>query len=514
MADHVEIERKYDAEPGFALPDLSDLPGVAAVAEPRRHALVATYFDTPDLRLAARGITLRRRRGGEDAGWHLKIPAGPDTKNELRAPLGRPNVVPARLAGLVAAHTRGEPLRPVAVLETDRTVIRLLGEDGEVLAEVADDAVVGQILAEDGEADGPVAGLSWREIEVELAGGPPKLLKAAGKRLRGAGAGKAGAASKLGRLLDPVLTRVNGERPPPGPSRPRPSSTATAGGAVVAYLAAHVDTLLAHDPKARLAEHDAVHKMRVSVRRIRSVLKSYRALLDRTRTDDLRPELKWLADELGTVRDLEVLRERFTGRLDGLPAEPAGHRGWLDALAERERMAYRRLNATLRDQRYFDLLDALDRLIADPPYTGRAEREAAEELPPLVRRAWRRLERAYDAIGSAPPEERDAARHETRKVAKRARYSAEAASAALGAPAAAVAANAESMQEVLGRFQDGVIAQEHLAGMVATAIDPREAFTLGVLYEIERREAGEALEEVAATWAKARDPKTLRALRR
>jgi CYTH domain len=81
----LEIERKYDAERDFALPDLSGLPGVASVSEPRTHLLVANYFDTSDHRLAARGITLRRRRGGEDAGWHLKIPAGPDSKNELRA---------------------------------------------------------------------------------------------------------------------------------------------------------------------------------------------------------------------------------------------------------------------------------------------------------------------------------------------------------------------------------------------------------------------------------------------
>src|SRR5262249_29879688 len=146
-----------------------------------------------------------------------------------------------------------------------------------------------------------------------------------------------------------------------------------------------------YDPKARMAEYDAVHKMRVSVRRIRSALKNYRPVLDREQTDALQPELKWLADELGTVRDLEVLRERFTGRLDALPADLAEHRGWLDALRKRETSAYRRLNTALREPRYFRLLDALDGLLARPPLKNRAEREAAEELPRLVRRAWRRL---------------------------------------------------------------------------------------------------------------------------
>ncbi|MBC6458651.1 CHAD domain-containing protein [Actinomadura sp. HBU206391] len=509
MTDHVEIERKYDAEAGFVVPDLNGLPGVHAVGEPQAHVLVAKYFDTRDFRLAARGITLRRRRGGEDAGWHLKIPAGKDAKRELRAPLGSDQAVPARLADLVSAHTRGEPLRPVAILETNRTVIRLLGQDGEVLAEVADDAVAGQVIVEPGDDDRAPSGGAWREIEVELAAGSAELLKAAGKRMRKAGASKASSGSKLGRVLEPVMARTREERPPAATP-----PAGTAGAAVMAYLTAQFDALLAYDPKARMAEHDAVHKMRVSVRRIRSALKSYRPVLDREHTDPLQPELKWLADELGTVRDLEVLRERFTGLLDALPGDLAGHSGWLRALHDQETTGYRTLNTALREPRYFRLLDALDDLLAHPPLTGRAEREATEELPRIVRRTWRRLERAYGEIESAPPEDRDTARHETRKEAKRARYSAEVAAGVLGKPATAVAANAEAMQEVMGRFQDGVIAQEHLARIAAASTDPRETFTLGVLYQVEREEARAALDDVAATWAKARDPAALAALRR
>lgn len=513
MADHVEIEQKYDADSDVTVPDLTGLPGVHAVSAPQTEVLVANYFDTGDLRLAARGITLRRRRGGGDAGWHLKIPAGPSTKNELRAPLGRAKVVPARLAGLVAAHTRGEPLQPVATLETSRTIVRLLAEDGTVLAEVADDAVIGHVLdhvvnggrptPQGGYEPGDAAVGTWREIEVELVDGSPDLLKTVGKRLRKAGARRAGASSKLGRLLGDAV-----------PVRPLPPARRIAGDAVSAYLAAQLDALLGHDPKARLAEYDAVHKMRVAVRRIRSTLKGYGAVLDRERTDDLQPELRWLADELGVVRDLEVLRERFTARLDTLPPEPAVHRGWLDALAQQEQAGYRRLNVALKEPRYFALLDALDELVADPPWTDRAGHKAAKELPGLVLRAWRRLERTYDTIETAPPEERDTARHDTRKIAKRTRYTAEAAVPVLGAPAAEIVENARMMQEVLGRFQDGVIAQEHLSRIAAAATDPHEAFTLGILYELERHEARSALDDLAATWARARDPKPLKSLRK
>jgi inorganic triphosphatase YgiF len=96
---HREVERKYAADDGFELPPLTELMAgadgrrdeIAPVAEgePVRQRLAATYFDTADLRLATAGLTLRRRTGGEDAGWHLKVPAGPDTRSEVRLPLGK-----------------------------------------------------------------------------------------------------------------------------------------------------------------------------------------------------------------------------------------------------------------------------------------------------------------------------------------------------------------------------------------------------------------------------------------
>src|SRR5215213_2878097 len=96
-----EVERKYVADDGFQLPPLTELmagtdlrPDTAispvVEGEPVQHRLVATYFDTVDLHLASAGLTLRRRTGGEDAGWHLKVPAGPGARSEVRLPGGRP----------------------------------------------------------------------------------------------------------------------------------------------------------------------------------------------------------------------------------------------------------------------------------------------------------------------------------------------------------------------------------------------------------------------------------------
>src|SRR5215467_7953567 len=86
--EHVETELKFEVNGDFVLPDLSSPADSVAVTEPEVFLLVATYFDTTDLRLAKHGITLRRRTGGSDAGWHLKLPVTAGTRRELRVPLG------------------------------------------------------------------------------------------------------------------------------------------------------------------------------------------------------------------------------------------------------------------------------------------------------------------------------------------------------------------------------------------------------------------------------------------
>jgi inorganic triphosphatase YgiF len=200
MADHLEIEQKFDVDAGFALPGLGAVPGCAAVGDRVTHHLSATYYDTPGNRLAAGKITLRRRTGGTDEGWHLKLPAGSGARRELQEPLsaGDEARVPERLASHVAGVTEGLPLEPIAVLDTERAVVSLLREDGLVLAEIADDVVSARRTGRGGGES-----LQWREVEVEVTEGtPPEVLATAAGLLLAAGARRAGKGSKLARLLD------------------------------------------------------------------------------------------------------------------------------------------------------------------------------------------------------------------------------------------------------------------------------------------------------------------------
>jgi inorganic triphosphatase YgiF len=199
--DHLETEQKYDVDADFVLPGFGSLPelGGRRPADPRRIYLSATYYDTEDLDLIRHKVTLRRRVGGGDEGWHLKLPVRQDTRQEVHAPLDDgTDSVPARLAARVEDITAVQRLRPVAILDTERTVVTLPAPPGDALVEVADDRVTAIRFGADSEP------LAWREIEVEALSSDSRataLLETVGKALGEAGARPSASGSKLARVL-------------------------------------------------------------------------------------------------------------------------------------------------------------------------------------------------------------------------------------------------------------------------------------------------------------------------
>jgi len=501
MATVREIDRKYDlAEAGPAALDavaaMTGVAGVAAAAPRQEQILDAVYYDTKDLRLLRAGVTLRRRTGGQDAGWHLKLPAGPGTRDEIRLPVAAPSAkVPKELAGLVRARARGAALAPVVRMRTGRGVLRLLDEASRTLAEIAADHVSAE----------PVNGSAatcWDEIEVELVTGDPGLLTAIDARLREAGARPAATVTKLQRALGDQLPDAG-----TGPGSPL-TARSPAGEVVLGYLRHQVQAISRYDPLVRRDEPDAVHQMRVATRRARSALQAFGQIIEREATRPLCDELKWIAAELGQARDGEVLLARLTAGLSALPpalvAGPVEDRLTGHFTAELARAGQAALRA-LDGRRYLRLLDDLDALLADPPLTPLAEGKAGKVLAKPVRRAARRLRRALAAVPAAEDaaaedaaaedaaaEDRDAAIHEARKAAKRARYAAEAALPALGGKARRQAAGAKKLQELLGDHHDSVVARavlRDLAGQARAAGE--DTFTYGVMHERQACQAAE-----------------------
>ena len=167
----LERERKLDVAEGFLLPEL---PGERL----RTVTLVSAYHDTPDRRLAASGITLRRRTRARSVRWQLKLPAeGGRFEIELA---GRGTEPPPEAFDLLTAHLRGEPLVPVATLTTRRLGRRVVRDEVPV-ADVFHDVVT---VAEE---DAARARLDEVEIEL-LPAGDERDMRRLAKMLRRAGA--------------------------------------------------------------------------------------------------------------------------------------------------------------------------------------------------------------------------------------------------------------------------------------------------------------------------------------
>ncbi|MFH8785125.1 CYTH and CHAD domain-containing protein [Streptomyces roseoverticillatus] len=506
MADTLrEVERKYEADTPAAaasLPDLSRVAGVAAVTGEGPHKLDAVYYDTADRRLAAAGITLRRRTGGSDEGWHLKLPVAPGVRDEIRAPLS-PDV-PRALAALVRARVRHVPLVPLVRIRSRRTISRLLDAQGTLLAEASADKVRADRLGDGGRS------ARWTEFEVELGGGTdPAFLDAVEKRLRKEGLHPSDAPSKLARALQETAGKKKAEEKKAAEKKTETDrGPATAGDHVLAYVRQQTDALLAYDTAVRRDAEDSVHQMRVATRRLRSVFRSYGDVLDRKVTDPLGAELKWLAEELGADRDREVVTARLKDSLAGLPGTlalgPVRARLRIYA-AGRARGSRKRVLALLDGERYLALLDALDALLAGPPLRRAAALPAPEVLAGAVLHDYERLAgRVEKALETGPGTARDTALHEARKAAKRARYAAEAARPALGKPAKRFTSRMKDVQTLLGDHQDSVMTRSALRALAVRSHAAGEStFTLGLLYGREEQSAARYERELPEVWREA-----------
>lgn len=478
---HREVELKVRVGDDFVLPDLTDVAGVVSVQAHPAIVLRAAYHDTESANLLRWGITMRRREGGHDEGWHLKLPVagarGP-ARDELHLPLSEGEVgsVPPAFIHVVSPLLRDQPVVALAVVETTRTAYDLVDAEGIVRAELVDDRV--QIYRSGARLD------SFHEIEIEAADSSDPvalaMLESVSALLIAQG-GRPSSVSKAAGALGPQAAL-----PPDVPDLPMPRGRDLAVDAMRAVMARHVRHLLMADVGVRRDLPDSVHQMRVAARRLRSTLAAYAPLLDAERAAPLREELKWLASELGAVRDTEVMQERLDAHAREL-GEPFAEAAasTVDAFLGRRMTAARSSAiAALRSDRHQDLIEDLITAVAEPPVSDLAYGRCDQVLPPLLRKTWRRLERDARILDLETP---SIVWHEARIRAKRARYAAEAVAEILGGDIPKLAGALAEVTEVLGTHQDAHVAQQVLIATAAQADGP-QGFALGLLHEYEAEE--------------------------
>jgi len=289
-------------------------------------------------------------------------------------------------------------------------------------------------------------------------------------------------------------------------TKPKPS--ASAADVVKAYLKVQVATLRSLEPAVRADEFDSVHQMRVATRRLRATLRSFGPVIPRSRTAKVAAELKWLGGLLGEARDGEVLPRHLLASLETVPVElligpvqarVQGH------YAPRRASAREVVIKAFGSVRYAKLLANLDQLAHDPPLGPKAGAPARDVLPAAVRKAYRQASRRMRRARRAPRgHDHDVALHEARKSARRARYAAEAASPAAGKPARRFARQMKKVQSVIGDHQDTVIARHAARDLgIGAHLAGENAFTYGLLYELELHQAERLQARTRTVWKKA-----------
>ena len=288
---------------------------------------------------------------------------------------------------------------------------------------------------------------------------------------------------------------------------PRPTRKGPASQVVQRRLREQVDVIHRFEPLVRHDAPDAVHKMRVAVRRLRNALASYRPLLVREQTEPVRDELKWLAAALGEPRDAEVMRERLEEMLADEPPEVvrgAGYQRMDEEMREEYALARTRMLDAMELRPLLRPARPARRAGDRPPVEGAGLEPVQALLRKRVRHDYKRLVGRVELADEARDDEREHLLHEARKAAKRVRYATEALTGVYGKPAKRFVKAMKRVQSSLGDHHDAFVTQNRLRELGDEAASTGDnAFVFGALHAREERALLEADEQFVHEWSRA-----------
>lgn len=475
--DHAgrEIEVKLEAPPAV-LRDVFALAPFGGAKPSRGHTFETTYFDTRDHALSRAGLALRVRRAGRRRIMTLKwSPRGEEgffTRGECEAAIEVDAPEPALLgpeaAAMVEKAAAGEPLVPVS-----RTVFRrataMIAFDG-ALIEAARDA--GWIHA--GERKSRIC-----ELELELRSGPPAALFDFAASLTNFDFRVAAAPKGLrGHWL------ATGERPSETRAIPAAlSADSSIDDVIAAILDANLKQFVANWPALSPELPEAVHQMRVALRRLRSALALFNRAIPCDAFTRARAQAKRIASAMGPARDQDVLADLVAHG----PAEALGmdqsFEALLKASARKRSAAYKSVEALIAAPETSRFVLDVQAMIARRDWRASqegaadAEQGGAPSARAFAGKALDRLDRRARRRGKNLAERAPEERHEARIALKNLRYGADffAPLFARGRGARKFMRAIGDLQDALGAYNDSVVARtivaelEQAAGAAARA---------------------------------------------
>ena len=448
----------------------------------RAQRLRSTYFDTGDFRLRRRGFTLRIREEGERLVQTLKSEQASDAgavlrRNEWSRPVGarvpslpvapdpmvRDAVGPLGPAELAPAFST-DVMRRTATIEVDaadhgRALVELAYDSGEITARGRRDRVSELELEL---IEGPASALY--ELAMTLQASAPLRIQTASKAKRGyvlaGGEGYAGCKA-------PALALAPG------------ISVDEALGEIFRACAAHCAAN--HDAVLDSSDPEGVHQFRVALRRLRSALAVFKAVLPPDDSAWLEGEASRLTGLLGPARDWDVfITETLAVVRAARPDDDTLRHLAAAAEAARSR-AYEQAEA-LRAPGYTLFLLRFGRWIETGGWRNRGDRAVLDQ--PLACLAGRLLDRRHRRVlkrGRHFERLSDPRLHRLRLTLKKLRYAGEffATQFPESRPRPYIK-TLRRLQDDLGRLNDAAVAERRLQELLSAHRESAGLAALGV----------------------------------
>jgi len=473
MADEPrEIELKF-AIPASRAAEV--LASIAALADAEPRPLTSTYYDTDKGVLRRAQMALRVRGDGGKYIQTLKDAGdGALSRGEWEKPVksARPDLGALKKTPAAGLLPKGAKLTPSFVVEVRRRTADVI--EGESRIELAFDHGVAK-------AKGREA--AFVELELELKSGPQWGLFALARRLAGTGDLTLSFTTKAARgsaLARPPRSFARKFAPPPL------SPDLNTGQAFQAVARACLRQVADNAERLRLrASPEVIHQLRVGLRRLRSLITSFKTVVADARLPAIKAELKWLTGELDAARNLDVLLHGDYRAAVAQKDDAEGLKGLGVRLRGARRMAYVRAAGAVESERFRRLLLDLLVWIETGPWTA-AEKHAARRTRPIARFAADELKDRRRKIAKRGQHLRDldpTARHKLRIEAKKLRYAADAFSGLFGRPkrAKAFVEALKLVQDALGDLNDIVVGERlaHEAAVIPGRAETDAAFVAG-----------------------------------
>jgi inorganic triphosphatase YgiF len=399
-----------------AHPALEDL----TVGKPVTRTLRSIYFDTPDHRLRARGISLRLRSIGDQ--WLQTIKSGTGVENgvsnadELETIVAQPEpdlgaIDDGKMRRAIQRAVKASTLEPQFETIVTRTTRKLHSDKGD-LELALDEGVVRAGDAED----------QLCEAELELKAGSPECLLETATALFASESIRLAEASKAERGYNLVLGRPDQSFAPQKARHPTLKGDETCAQALALFVdSAAVQIEINRRAVLETDDPEAAHQLRIGLRRLRSALRAFRPRNDSPATRELEQYARDLGQSVGELRNADVLIESIFAPVAGTMKGDAGFAGLRNALLSHRAATRGKAREALAGEQWSRLqlyLALWPRTVRDD---ARMQTSVRSFAGAALGKGWKKIAKQGADVDGLSLEQR----HDMRKALKNFRYTAE-----------------------------------------------------------------------------------------